>query len=181
MFNKSGSKYPEVDKNRTRINDQIRISHVMLVDGEQNIGIVTSDYAKKMARERGLDLVEVSPNAKPPVCKIMDFGKFKYEKSIKEKEKGKKQKSSSEKQIRLGPSIAQADLNVKINAAKKFIEGGYKVLFKLKYDKRENAHKDLGFTVINKIIEELKDVATTEFNPKLEGNCLNCVMIPKIK
>jgi translation initiation factor IF-3 len=181
MFNKSGGKYPEADKNRTRVNEQIRISHVMLVDGEQNIGVVTSDYAKKMARERGLDLVEVSPNAKPPVCKIMDFGKFKYEKSIKEKEKNKKQKSSSEKQIRLGPSIAQADLTVKINSAKKFIESGYKVLFKLKYDKRENAHKDLGFTVINKIIEELKDVATTEFNPKLEGNCLNCVLIPKIK
>lgn len=70
MFNKSGSKYPEVDKNRTRINDQIRISHVMLVDGEQNIGIVTSDYAKKMARERGLDLVEVSPNAKPQFVKL---------------------------------------------------------------------------------------------------------------
>lgn len=180
MLNKNNNRQPDqTDKNRIRVNEQIRISHVVLIDGDKNLGVFTSDAAKKIAREKGLDLVEVSPMARPPVCKIIDFSKFKYEKSIKDKEKNKKQKSSCEKQIRLGPSIGSSDLNVKINAAKKFIESGYKVFFKLKYDKRENAHKDLGFEVINKIINELKEVAVTEFNPKIEGNCLNCILIPK--
>jgi len=166
---------------RTRINDQIRISHVMLIFEDQNLGVMTADAAKKIAREKGLDLVEISPNGRPPVCKIMDYSKYKYEKSIKDKEKNKKQKSAIQKEVRLSPSIASNDLNVKINSIKRFIESEYKVFISLKFDKRENAHKDLGFVVIDKIIKELDSIASVENKPKLEGSYINCILCPKNK
>jgi translation initiation factor IF-3 len=166
-------------KDKTRINDMIRVPKVMLVDGDKNLGVFSTDAAKKIARDQNLDLVEVSPMANPPVCKIMDYSKFKYEKSIKQKEKNKSQKALSEKEIRLSPSIGDHDLNVKINAAKKFLTSGLKVKFNLKYEKRENAHKELGYNVLQKIKEALSEVSSVEIDPKLEGNNLNCVLIPK--
>ena len=167
------------NEQRTRVNEQIRISHVMLIDGDENLGVMTSDAAKKIARDRGLDLVEISPNVRPPVCKIMDYSKYKYEKSIRDKEKNKKQKTTIQKQIKLSPSIAVNDLNVKISSIKRFIEDDLKVFISLKFDKRENAHKDLGFNVIEKIIKELESISTVESKPKLEGNLINCVLSPK--
>lgn len=167
------------NEQRTRVNEQIRISHVMLIDGDQNLGVVTSDVAKKIARDRGLDLVEISPNVRPPVCKIMDYSKYKYDKSVRDKEKNKKQKSTNQKQIKLSPSIATNDLNVKIASIKRFIEDGLKVFVSLKFEKRENAHKDLGFNVIEKIIKELESISVVESKPKLEGNLINCVLSPK--
>lgn len=169
------------NNNRTRINDYIRSPFVILIQDNVNLGVKSIDEARKMARESELDLVEVAPANKPPVCRIMDYSKFKFEQTIKEKDQKKKQKSSQIKELRLSPSIGDHDLQVKLNAAKEFLSENYRVIFRLKYEKRENAHKDLGFVVIKKIIKELEEVATTPSQPKLEGNSLNCIFEPKVK
>jgi translation initiation factor IF-3 len=166
---------------RNRINEQIRCPTVMLLQDSQNLGVFTSEEARKIAREAGLDLVEISPTSKPPVCRIMDYGKFKYEQGVKEKAQKKKQKSFQEKELRLSPGISEHDLVVKINAARKFLEKGCRVFFRLKYEKRENAHKELGFKVVERIVKELEEVGAPQAKPRLDGNALNCIIEPKSK
>lgn len=168
-------------KSRYRINEQIRFSPVLAIgaDGEK-IGVISADDARRRAREAGLDLVEISPNARPPVCRIMDFGKFKYEQSLKEKQA--KQKGAQLKELRLSPRIADYDIEIKCNAARKFLAEGHKVQLKLKYTRRELAHKDLGYKIINKIVELLSDVGTAQQSAKLlDGNSLSCIVEPKQK
>lgn len=170
----------------TRINEQIRCPSVMLVDGEKNLGNFVTTEALRRAREAGLDLVEVAPLSRPPVCKIMDYGKFKYEQALKDKEKRKKQKQSQnlEKEVWLSPSIGEHDLLIKINHAKKFLEEGHRVHLRLKYKRRENAHRELGFVVIQKMIEALAEIASPQSQPKLENSkvvSLNCILDPKSK
>jgi len=168
------------DKNRNnsnRINDQIRCLTVMLISDGKNLGIFTTDEAKRMARESGLDLVEVAPNSKPPVCHIMDYGKFKYEQSVKEKEKKKSQKHQ-EKELRLRPSIGEHDLLVRINSAKKFLEKGCRVRFRLEYKARENSHKELGLKVIERISRELEGTGILQGQAKIEGKILSCIFDP---
>ena len=161
-----------------RVNDQIRCPVVMVIQEGQNLGTFATDEAKKIAREAGLDLVEISPQSKPPVCRIMDFGKFKYEQGIKDKEKKKNQKQNLDKEIRLSPLIGENDLLIKVNHAREFLEKGMRVKFSLQYKGRLIVHKDLGTKVIEKIIKTLADVGTTS-TPRFEGKYLNCVIEPK--
>jgi len=167
------------NQSHNRVNDQIRCSAVMVLQENQNLGVFSPEEARKIAREVGLDLVEISPTSKPPVCRIMDYGKFKYEQGVKEKEKKKKQKSFQEKQLHLSPAISDHDLMTKINAAKKFLEKGCRVFFRLEYKKRQNAHKELGFKVVEKIMKELEELGVPQTQPRIEGNSLNCIIEPK--
>jgi len=164
-----------------RVNDKIRFSPVMVIDQDgKNLGSLPIDKAKQKARAIKLDLVEVAPDARPPVCRIMDFGKFRYEQGIKQKkQKGKKVKTPEQKEIRLSPRIADNDILTKAKAAERFLKAGHKVQLKLEYKRRENAHKDLGFEVMKKMLKHLEDVIDPEKPPKLEGRFLTCLVEPK--
>lgn len=168
-------------KERYRINDYIRCPFVLLIKDEEKLGIVSTDEAKRLARDAGLDLVEISPTTKPPVCKIMDYSKFKYEIAVKEKEakKNQKQKSIENKQLRLSPNIGLNDLMIKVNNAKKFLAEGNVVQFTLRFKNREKAHKDAGFQVVKKAIEELNEVSVVRTHPRLDGDYINCILEPK--
>jgi len=162
-----------------RVNEKIRFSPVMVIDQNgNNIGVISIDEAKSKARNAQLDLVEISSNSRPPVCKIIDFGKFRYEQSVKERKQRSKQKNMQPKEVRLSPRIAEHDARVKGKRARKFLEEGHKVYLRLEYKRRENAHKDLGFIVIENISEDLQDIANCS-KPKLEGRFLTCMLEPK--
>ncbi len=161
-----------------RVNDRIRIPKVRLIKDEENLGVVDVGVAKAMAKEAGLDLVEVSPNARPPVCRIMDYGKFKYE---QQKKKKKCQSSGVKtKEIKFGPAIGEGDLETKVNHAKEFLEDGMKVQLTLFFKKRQNAHRDLGFEVMKKFVDKLHSsgLCTIEQQPKLEGSNIRCKLEP---
>ena len=151
------------------INEQIRDREVRLIgaDGEQ-LGIVSSREAQKIADEAGLDLVKIAPNAKPPVCKVIDYGKYRYEQARKEKDAKKKQKTVELKEIRLSPNIEANDLNTKMNAAKKFLAKGNKVKITLRFRGREMAHMNAS-----------KHVAVVEKAPKVEGRSIGMVLAEK--
>lgn len=158
----------------TRINHRIRVPQVRLIKDGVNMGVIDTYKAKAIAQEAGLDLVEVSPNAKPPVCSIMDYGKYRYEQQKKEKKKKETSSVVKIKEIKLSPAIGKGDLVTKANRARDFIEDGMKVQLTLRFKKRQNAHKDVGFEVIKDFMKELEDLATIEMAPKLEGNCIRC-------
>ena len=162
------------------INEQIRDKEVRLIgaDGEQ-LGIVSSKEAQRLADEAGLDLVKIAPTAKPPVCKIIDYGKYRYEQARKEKEAKKKQKTIELKEIRLSPNIDTNDLNTKINAAKKFIEKGNKVKVTLRFRGREMAHMNQSKYILDDFAEALADVAVVEKAPKGEGRSIGMVLAEK--
>ena len=162
------------------INEQIRDKEVRLigVDGEQ-LGIVSSKEAQKLADEAGLDLVKIAPTAKPPVCKIIDYGKYRYEQARKEKEAKKKQKTVELKEIRSSPNIDTNDLNTKINSAKKFIEKGNKVKITLRFRGREMAHMNQSKYILDDFAEALADVAVVEKAPKVEGRSIGMVLAEK--
>ena len=162
------------------INEQIRDKEVRLIgaDGEQ-LGIVSSKEAQRLAEEAGLDLVKIAPTAKPPVCKIIDYGKYRYEQARKEKEAKKKQKTIELKEIRLSPNIDTNDLNTKINAAKKFIEKGNKVKVTLRFRGREMAHMNQSKYILDDFAEALADVAVVEKAPKVEGRSIGMVLAEK--
>lgn len=165
----------------TRVNEKIRLSPVMVIKDGDNLGSIPIKDALEMARREGMDLVEVSPNSRPPVCLIMDYGKYKYEKGVKEKNQNKKGKASQIKEIRLRPSIDDHDVETKINAAKKFLLSGNRVQLRLFYKKRENSHRDRGFEVIERIIEATSEVGDVQNAPKLFGANLTCLLEPKKK
>jgi len=146
-------------------------------DGNQ-IGIVPLRQAQEIANERGLDLVEVSPNSKPPVCKIMDFGKYKYQLEISEKLKKKKQSHIIVKEIKLRPKIDTNDLNTKRRQIEKFLKHGNKVKITVMFRGREIVHKQLGMNLLEKLIDELRDTAVVELMPKLEGYNMIMVLAP---
>ena len=162
------------------INEQIRDKEVRLIgaDGEQ-LGIVSSKEAQRLADEAGLDLVKIAPTAKPPVCKIIDYGKYRYEQARKEKEAKKKQKTIELKEIRLSPNIDTNDLNTKINSAKKFIEKGNKVKVSLRFRGREMAHMNQSKYILDDFAEALADVAVVEKAPKVEGRSIGMVLAEK--
>lgn len=165
--------------NNLRINDRIRISPVRVIDESgTNLGVLYTDEAKSLARSKGLDLVEVSPQMRPPVCRIMDYGKFLYEQSKKQK---KAKPHSQLKELRFRPNIGEHDLETKINQLIKFIKSGDKVQIKVMFVARENAHKDLGFTLVNRMIDRVKDIAKVQNPPRLEGKFLNCTLEPEVK
>ena len=162
------------------INEQIRDKEVRVIgeDGEQ-LGIMSSKEAMKLAEDAGLDLVKIAPTAKPPVCKIIDYGKYRYEQARKEKEAKKKQKTIELKEIRLSPNIDTNDLNTKINSAKKFIEKGNKVKVTLRFRGREMAHMNQSKYILDDFAEALADVAVVEKAPKVEGRSIGMVLAEK--
>ena len=162
------------------INEQIRDKEVRVIgeDGEQ-LGIMSAKEALKLAEEAGVDLVKIAPTAKPPVCKIVDYGKFKYEQTRKEKEAKKKQKVVEIKEIRLSPNIDTNDLNTKINAAKKFISKGDRVKVTLRFRGREMAHMTQSKHILDDIAEALKDCSTVEKPAKIEGRSIAMVLTEK--
>ena len=155
------------------INGQIRDKEVRVIgeDGEQ-LGIMSAAEAQKMADEAGLDLVKIAPTAKPPVCKIVDYGKFKYEQARKEKEAKKKQKTMDVKEIRLSPNIDENDLNTKAGQARKFLSKGDKVKVALRFRGREVAHMGMSKQILDKFFEKLEDIAMVEKPAKMEGRSM---------
>ena len=162
------------------INEQIRDKEVRLVgeDGEQ-LGIMSAKDAYKLAQEAELDLVKIAPTAKPPVCKIIDYGKYRYELARKEKEARKKQKTVELKEIRMSPNIDANDLNTKMNSAKKFLSKGDKVKITLRFRGREMAHMQSSRHILEDFAKELLDVAVVEKAPKLEGRSISMVLAEK--
>lgn len=162
------------------INEQIKDKEIRLIgeDGEQ-LGIMPVREAMKIAQEAELDLVKIAPTAKPPVCKIIDYGKYKYELVRKEKEARKKQKTVEIKEIRLSPNIEANDLNTKINAARKFISKGNKVKITLRFRGREMAHMQSSRHILDDLAEHLAEIATVEKAPKLEGRSISMVLTEK--
>ena len=156
------------------INEQIRDREIRLIgeDGEQ-LGIMSAREAMKIAQEAELDLVKIAPAAKPPVCKIIDYGKYKYEQARKEKEAKKKQKTVEVKEVRLSPNIDTNDLNTKINNAKKFISKGNKVKVTLRFRGREMAHVQQSKHILDDFAETLADVAVVEKPAKMEGRAMS--------
>ena len=155
------------------INEQIRDREVRLIgeNGEQ-LGIMSAKDAYKMARDAELDLVKIAPTAKPPVCKIIDYGKYKYEMIRKEKEAKKKQKIIEVKEVRLSPNIDTNDLNTKISAARKFIEKGNKVKITLRFRGREMAHMNQSRYMLDDFAQELSEIAAVDKPSKVEGRSL---------
>ena len=143
------------------------------------VGVVTLKEALEMAGEVGLDLVEVSPHAAPPVCKILDLGKFKYEEQKKRHEARKKQKVIEVKEIKMRPSIDVHDYQVKVRSARRFIDEGDKVKVTIRFRGREMAHQQLGMDVLHRIRGDMDDVAKVEQNPQTEGRMMTMVIAPK--
>ncbi len=155
------------------INEQIRDKEVRLIgeDGEQ-LGVVSSKDALKMAKEAGVDLVKIAPKAQPPVCKIIDYGKYRYELARKDKEAKKKQKTIDIKEVRLSPNIDTNDLNTKINHARKFISKGDKVKVTLRFRGRELAHVNQSKVILDDFAKQLEDIAVVEKPAKFEGRSM---------
>ena len=162
------------------INEQIRDKEIRLIgeNGEQ-LGIMSSRDAMKMAEEAGLDLVKIAPTAKPPVCKIVDYGKYKYEQVRKEKEARKKQKTVEVKEIRLSPNIDTNDLNTKVNAARKFLTKGDKVKVTLRFRGREMAHMNTSKHILDDFAQSLSDICVVEKAPKVEGRSMTMFLTEK--
>lgn len=162
------------------MNEEIRTKEVRLVSetGEQ-LGIMHPKEALNIALSRGLDLVEVAPSAKPPVCKIMDVGKFKYEQSKRDREARKKQRIINVKEVKLRPSIEDHDFEVKTKNAIRFLEDGDKVKVTIMFRGRELSHPELGQELLVRVAEMVQEVATVEKNPKLEGKNMTMILSPK--
>ncbi|MBF5058675.1 translation initiation factor IF-3 [Candidatus Neptunochlamydia vexilliferae] len=162
-----------------RTNKEIRAPKLRLIgkDGKQ-IGVVTNSDAQKQAQQAGLDLVEISPNAVPPVCKIIDYGKFRYQMTKKERESKKAQHQAKLKEVKVKPNIDEHDLQVKIKRAREFIEKGNKVRVTCMFRGREMARVGLGQAVVSRIVEELSDIAQTESPPRQMGRNYSLVLAP---
>jgi len=169
-------------EDENRINFQIRVPQVRVIKDEEQLGIMPTDEARRLAQDEGLDLVEIAPQSRPPVCRIMDYGRFKYDEKVKKKESAKKQRESQVqlKELRLRPGIAENDTDTKINQAKKFLEEGHRVQFNLQFKgQREMSHKDQGFAVMKRVTEALGSDCIVEKASKLEGNRITCCLAPK--
>lgn len=165
-----------ISKETLKINEEIRAREVRVVsDSNEQLGIMQTRDALRMAMEQQLDLVEVAPLAKPPVCRIMDFGKFKYEQQKRDKEAKKKQKVVTVKEVKLRPNIEDHDFDVKLKNAQRFLSDGDKVKVTIMFRGRELSHTELGRQVLVRMANELKDMVIIEREPKLEGK--NMIMI----
>jgi translation initiation factor IF-3 len=162
-----------------RINRQIRAREVRLIDqNNDNVGVVTLFRALELAEAADLDLVEVAPNAAPPVCRIMDFGKFQYEKQRRERKAKKAQKIVEVKQVRLNPATDDYHLGFKMEDAKRWLSDGNKVRFSIRFRGRQNLHTEIGYQRLVRISEDMKDVAVVEQSPTLEGNTMTMMLAP---
>lgn len=164
------------------MNDEIRVPEVRLIgaDGEQ-LGVVQVREALKLSEEAGFDLVEVSPEAKPPVCRIMDYGKFKFQMSKRKAAAKKKQKQIQIKEIKLRPATEEADYQVKLRNIAKFLEQGDKAKITIRFRGREMSHPELGTQLLQRMISDLGDACVVELNPKFEGRQIVMVLGPKKK
>jgi len=151
----------------------------LIIDTGENIGVVSIEDALARALDAGLDLVEVSPDAAPPVCKIMDYGKYKFQEQKKAAEARKKQKTIEIKEIKMRPAIDDHDYDVKMRAIKRFFEGGDKVKISLRFRGREMAHQQLGMKVLLRVKADTEDIAKVETEPRLEGRQMLMVLAPK--
>jgi len=171
---------PEREPTGPRVNDMIRAREVRLIDENgQNLGIVSRTDALDRAVAAGLDLVEVSPDAQPPVCKILDYGKFKYQEQKKAAEARKKQKVVEIKEIKMRPTIDDHDYGVKIRSIKRFFEDGDKVKVTLRFRGREMAHQEIGYELLQRVRTELQELSKVEAEPRLEGRQMVMVLAPR--
>ncbi len=169
-------------KEGPRINDEIRIPQVQLVDTEGvNRGIVDIEEARQLADEAGLDLVEISPNSQPPVVKILDYGKYKFQAQKKANEARKKQKTVEVKEIKMRPSIDVHDYDTKMKAARRFLDEGDKVKMTLRFRGREMAHQELGLQLLFRVRDDLTNEAKVESEPRLEGRQMIMILAPSLK
>jgi len=169
-----------VNQDELRVNERIRISPIRLIDenGDQ-LGIVATDEARSLASQRGLDLVEVAPNARPPVCRFMDYGKYKYEQARKAREAKKKQHVIQVKEVKLRPKIETHDIEFKLRHAKRFLEEGHKVKFTLMFRGREVTHPELGVRLLEQVKDELEDLGEVESDISHEGRTMTMLVGPK--
>ena len=171
---------PPPSKEGPRVNEEITAREVRCIGAEgENIGVITTVEGLRLAAEVGLDLVEISPNAEPPVCKILDFGKFKYEAQKRKNEARKKQKTIEVKEIKFRPNIEQHDYDVKMRSLNKFIDEGDKVKVTLRFRGREMAHQELGLEVLKRVQEEMDEKAKVEQRPNMEGRQMVMVLAPR--
>ena len=177
------STYPpeaHIDKRFIRMNERIRAREVRVIDDEgQQVGVMPPFEAVKLARAKGLDLVEISPNANPPVCKIQDFGKFLYEQDKRERAAKKKQKVITIKEVKFSVNVDEHDYEFKKNNVLRFLADGDKVKASLRFRGREMAHTNLGRGVIERLIKDVGENAIVEFRPRMEGNTLHAILAPK--
>jgi translation initiation factor IF-3 len=169
-----------VQKDGPRVNEEIRIREVQLIDHEgNNRGVVPTHEAIALAREAGLDLVEISPNTNPPVTKILDYGKYKYQAQKKAAEARKKQKTVEVKEIKLRPGIDTHDYEVKMRSMRRFFEEGDKVKVTLRFRGREMAHQDLGYKLLQRVREDVAPIAKVESEPMSEGRQIVMILAPR--
>jgi len=165
---------------RIRVNERIRAREVRLIDEEGNqLGVVTLFDAMKKAREAGLDVVEISPNAVPPVCKLTDYGRFLYEQNKKAHEQRKHQKGSQIKEVKFRPSTAEHDYQVRKNQIIRFLDDGCKVKAMIFHRGREMAHQDVGRAKMTRLLKDINEYALVEFGPRMEANILLALLAPK--
>lgn len=164
--------------NKYRVNRQIRVAQVRLIDAENNqVGVVTTDEARRIAEDAGLDLVEVQPNAEPPVCRVMDFGKFKY--AQKKKERGQSKAHSTLKELRVRPGIDPHDLEYRLVQGRGFLEEGHKVQVVCIFRGRQRSHPELGYAVMRRVTETLGDISKVESPPRMTGPRLTMLLSRK--
>ena len=167
-------------KDSLRVNNQIRAPRVLIIDEEgRKLGEFMPKDALVLAEERGFDLVEVSPHANPPVCRIMDYGKFKYDQAKRDKEKRENQTSTQVKEVRLRPKTDQHDFDVVLRKAKKFLEAGNKVKVVVRFRGREHAHRELGVRQCENLVLGLEEVGKIESPPRMEGRMMQMILAPK--
>ncbi len=153
----------------------------LIDDAGKQLGIYPTREAIRLAEEKGLDLVEVAPGANPPVCRLMDYGKFLYERAKREREARKAQKQVDVKEIRLRPKIAEHDMMVKTNRARQFLAEGAKVRMRVRFRGREITHQEIAYNLLQKVAELMTDVAVVEQRPEMEGNTMLMVLAPAVK
>ncbi len=163
-----------------RVNRDIAVAQVRLIDEQgENLGVVSKEEAIERAEDAGMDLVEISPGAEPPVCKILDYGRFKYQDQKKKNEARKKQKTIDIKEIKMRPNIDQHDYDVKMRSINRFLADGDKVKVTMRFRGREMVHQELGLKVLDRVRDQLDEVAKVEQFPRLEGRQMIMIVAPK--
>jgi translation initiation factor IF-3 len=162
-----------------RINHRIRVPEIRVILEEEQLGIMPTHEALRLAEEKGLDLVEISPRAFPPVCRIMDYGKYKYEEAKKKQQQRKKASTVETKEIKFRPKTEEHDMDFKVKHVRRFLEGGNKVRLAVVFRGREITHPQTGMNVLNRVVERCGDIATVEATPNMEGRRMIMVIAPK--